>query len=206
MYFPLKPVLNIEWSCLAKYLQWLRQELPKTLQSLFKAKVHHKSCCVKELGEWAKWPKMTTERIWLASQFMMARPSHRPLFKKRHAWCAESGERKDFTDRGWDWSFYWICAGVSKYCGTHLIQVTKTEIKEGNALLLTTKAFGWRGPMDLCSYQELKWQMATSQSEPSPSQQSYIKNGLLYVWNYRFLNLHLEKTNNMYNSYYQQCA
>ena len=40
---------------------------------------------------------------------------------------------------GWDWSFYWICAGLSEYCRIHLIPVTRIEIKEGHALLLILK-------------------------------------------------------------------
>ena len=48
---------------------------------------------------------------------MTVQPSHWPLFQKRLDWCAESGKRTGFPDCGWEWSFYWICAGISRSCG-----------------------------------------------------------------------------------------
>ena len=76
--------------------------------------------------------------------------------------------------------FYWICVGISRYCGTHLIPVTKKEIKEGAALLLIAETFAWHWRMDLpCLYKELKWSKASSQNESSASQRSYVKNSLL---------------------------
>ena len=63
---------------------------------------------------------------------MMSQPSHWQLFYKRPHWHAKNGKRNGISGCGWDWSFYWICAGISRYChcGIQPIHRARTEIKE----------------------------------------------------------------------------
>ena len=97
-----------------------------------------------------RWPKLTTRYIWLAGQFMILWPDHQPLCQKRLDWCAENLKKKIITERRWDCSLYWISAGISGYWGTHLILVTRIEIKEGDGIQQIAKVFC---RMDLlCSY------------------------------------------------------
>ena len=57
---------------------------------------------------------------------------------------------REWKKKGLHWlrmklKFLLNLARFSGYCGTHQIPVTRTEIKDGNALLLITEAFGWHG-------------------------------------------------------------
>ena len=79
------------------------------------------------LSSWIN-DKPTIWHIWLACQFMMSQHGHWPLFYKWLDWWVENGKKNALTDWEWVWSFYWICAGISGYCGTHLIPVTRIEI------------------------------------------------------------------------------
>ena len=68
---------------------------------------------------------------------------------ERLDWRTKSGKGKGITDWAWDWSFYWMCVGITGYSGTHLIPVTRVEIKEEMRFCNSSKrlvgAAGWTG-------------------------------------------------------------
>ena len=104
--------------------------------------------------------------------------------------------KNGITDWGWDWSFYWISAGISDYCGSHLIPAARIKIKAGDATLHVAEAIGRRGLVDpLCSYWEPKSPKTSSRRGPSSCWRSYIKNGLhlLKTVTFRYSHVTLKK-------------
>ena len=74
------------------------------------------------------WPHGTSD--WLVSLWRHGLVVGHCL-RRDSDWCVESGKRNGVTEWGWDWSFYWICTGISRCCGTHLIPDTRIKVEVG---------------------------------------------------------------------------
>ena len=146
---PATAVSGLEQTWKLWFMFLIRGEVPSltspSLRQVFSSPKYIASLVVQ--SSLANKPKLSTRHIRLAGQFMTSRPGRRRRTILAEIRRAESWTRNGFTDWGWDLSIHWIWEGISGYCGTNLIPVTRTEIKEGMCFCKSPKSWvgaaGW---------------------------------------------------------------
>ena len=155
-YMHAKPVLDIVQSRLAKYL-WPLHHAPSGYRyshafdkSFFGHSTSPSPAVWRSSPKWLKWPKLTTQPIWLAGQLMTSQSRLATVLEETPLTCGK-------WKRKWH---HWLrmrlqfLLNLCRHQNTvRPILVTRIDIKEGDAFQLITKVFNWHGRMDLLCLQ-----------------------------------------------------